>query len=72
MIRLARLNGKEYVLNAEFIETVEETPDTVVTLNSGKKLMVKDRLDDVIKRVIEYKQLCNQTIQVVRKDKEMP
>jgi flagellar protein FlbD len=72
MIRLARLNGKEYVLNAEFIETIEETPDTVVTLNSGKKLMVKDRLEDVVKRVIEYKRLCNQTIQVVRKEKEIP
>jgi uncharacterized protein YlzI (FlbEa/FlbD family) len=43
----------------------------VVTLTNGKKLMVKDRLDDVLKRVIEYKRLCNQTIQVVRKEKEV-
>jgi flagellar protein FlbD len=71
MVALSRLNGEKFVLNADFIEMVEETPDTVVTLTSGKKLMVKDRLDDVLKRVIEYKRLCNQTIQVVRKEKEV-
>ena len=71
MVALSRLNGEKFVLNADFIEMVEETPDTVVTLTSGKKMMVKDRLDDVVKRVIEYKRLCNQTIQVVRKEKEL-
>ena len=70
MIGLSRLNGSQFVLNAEYIETIEETPDTVVTLTNGKKLMVKDRLDDVVKRVIEYHRLCNQSIQVVRKEKE--
>jgi flagellar protein FlbD len=70
MIALSRLNGEQFVLNADFIEMVEETPDTVVTLTSGKKLMVKDRLDDLVKRVVEYKRLCNQTIQVIRKEKE--
>lgn len=70
MVELSRLNGQKFVLNADFIETVEETPDTVVTLTNGKKLMVKDRLDDVIQRVIDYKRKCNQTIQVVRKEKE--
>jgi flagellar protein FlbD len=70
MIALSRLNGKQYVLNAEYIEMVEETPDTIVTLTNGKKLMVKDRLDDVVKRVVEYKQLCNRTLPIVRKEKE--
>jgi flagellar protein FlbD len=70
MIGLSRLNGSQLVLNAEYIETIEETPDTVLTLTNGKKLMVKDRLDDVVKRVIEYHRLCNQSIQVIRKEKE--
>jgi flagellar protein FlbD len=70
MITLSRLNGSQFVLNAEYIETIEETPDTVVTLTNGKKLMVKDRLDDVVKRVIEYHRLCNQSIQVIRKEKD--
>jgi flagellar protein FlbD len=70
MIALSRLNKEQFVLNAEYIETIEETPDTVITLTNGKKLMVKDRLDDVVKRVIEYHRLCNQSIQVIRKEKE--
>jgi flagellar protein FlbD len=70
MIALSRLNNEHFVLNAEYIETIEETPDTVITLTNGKKMMVKDRLDDVVKRVIDYHRLCNQTIQVVTKEKE--
>jgi len=70
MIALSRLNNEHFVLNAEYIETIEETPDTVITLTNGKKMMVKDRLDDVVKRVVEYHRLCNQTIQFVRKEKE--
>ncbi len=70
MVTLSRLNGSTFVLNAEYIETIEETPDTVITLTSGKKLMVKNRLDEVVKQVIEYHRLCNQTIQVVRKEKD--
>jgi flagellar protein FlbD len=58
MIRVTRLNGKEYVLNAEFIETVDETPDTVITLVGGKKHIVKEGFDVVIARVIEYRRLC--------------
>jgi flagellar protein FlbD len=70
MIILSRLNNKQFVLNAEFIETIEETPDTVITLTSGKKLMVKDKLEDVVKRIIEYKRLCNETIRVIAADKQ--
>jgi len=70
MVALSRLNNEKFVLNAFFIEMIEETPDTVITLTSGKKLMVKDRLDDVVKRVVEFHRLCNQTLQVVRKEKE--
>ena len=42
MIRLQRLNKEQFVLNADLIETLEATPDTVVTLTTGKKLMVKN------------------------------
>ncbi len=70
MVLLSRLNNEKFVLNALFIEMIEETPDTVITLTSGKKLMVKDKLEDVVKRVVEFHRLCNQTLQVVRKEKE--
>ena len=46
MIDVTRLNGKNFVLNAELIEVMEETPDTVITLTTGHKYVVKESLDD--------------------------
>ena len=54
MIKLTRTSGKEFVLNADLIEEVQETPDTVITLTNGKKLLVKDSADDIINKVIDY------------------
>jgi flagellar protein FlbD len=54
MIRLTRLNGKEFVVNAELIQFVEETPDTVVTLVNHEKIVVKEKADEVVKRSVEY------------------
>ena len=45
----------ELILNAEMIETIEETPDTVITLNNGKKLLVEEPMEDVVRRVMMYK-----------------
>ncbi len=56
MIQVTRLNGKEFVLNCELIKFVESTPDTVVTLSSGEKFMVRESVDEVIKRTVEYRQ----------------
>ncbi|KUK13553.1 MAG: flagellar FlbD family protein [Synergistetes bacterium] len=55
MIKLTRLNGKEFVINADLIETVEATPDTVITLVNEHRYIVKESVDEVIKKVIEYK-----------------
>lgn len=54
MIRLTRLNNREFVLNCELIQFLEQTPDTVVTLQNREKIVVKEDLDEVIGRVIEY------------------
>jgi flagellar protein FlbD len=54
MIRVSRLNGKEFVVNAELIQFVEETPDTVITLLNHEKIVVREKADDVVRRVIEY------------------
>lgn len=56
MIKLTRTSGEEFVLNADLIIEVQETPDTVITLNNGKKLLVKDSADDIINKVIKYRQ----------------
>jgi flagellar protein FlbD len=55
MIEVTRLRGSKVVLNAELIETIEETPDTVITLTSGKRYIVSESSDELVSRVIEYK-----------------
>ena len=56
MIELTRLNDTKFTLNAELIETVEEVPDTVITLTTGKKLFVKESRQNVKNLVVLYKQ----------------
>ncbi|MBI2711708.1 MAG: flagellar FlbD family protein [Bdellovibrio sp.] len=55
MIRLTRLNGKEFVLNSDLIKLVEATPDTVITLTQGDKLMVRESVDQVVQGATEYR-----------------
>lgn len=62
MIKLTRLNDTQLVINAEMIEFVEAIPDTIVSLVSGKKIMVSESVDAVIEEVIEYKRNCSQPL----------
>ena len=55
MIGLTRINGQMFTLNAELIETVEETPDTLITLQNGKTIMVKESVAEVIREVVRYR-----------------
>lgn len=55
MVTLTRLNGSAIVVNADLIEMLETTPDTVMTLTTGKKLVVKESVDEVVGKVIDYK-----------------
>ena len=54
MIAVTKLNGQRFVVNAELIRFVETTPDTLITLSSGDKFMVKEALDDVVKLAMDY------------------
>lgn len=49
------MSGLPYTLNADLIETVEETPDTVISLTNGKKLLVKESRKDIVQLVKDYK-----------------
>ncbi len=55
MISVTRLNGDEFKVNAELIETLESTPDTLITLTTGRKMMVLESTDEVIDRVLQYR-----------------
>ncbi len=70
MIALQRLNGQEFILNADLIESIESTPDTVIKLVSGRSMIVKNNLADIVKKCVKYRQFCNSTLRVVN-DREM-
>ncbi len=54
MIKLTRLNGDEFILNASLIQYVESRPDTFVTLTTSERLIVKETVDTVVKRCLDY------------------
>ncbi len=56
MIELTRLNDTKFTLNADLIEMVEEVPDTVITLTTGKKVFVKENRYEIRNLVVRYKQ----------------
>lgn len=57
MIRLTRINRAPLVLNSDLIEHLEATPDTVIALTNGQKLVVMESADEVIQKVIEFRRL---------------
>lgn len=57
MIELTKFNDMKFIVNAEIIEFIEETPDTVISLTTGKKILVKETKQEVVDLVISYKRL---------------
>ena len=55
MIELTKIKGEKFALNSDQIETLEETPDTVITLVNSKKLIVDEPMDEVVRRVMAYR-----------------
>lgn len=55
MIKVKKINGRDLIINAELIEFVENTPDTIISMTTGKKIIVKDTSEELIKKVIEYR-----------------
>ncbi len=55
MIKLTRMNGSNFTLNAELIITIEECPDTVISLTSGQKMIVKESEKEIVEKIIDYK-----------------
>ncbi len=62
MIEVTKINDMKITLNAELIEIIEELPDTIITLTSGKKVIVKESRQEVRNLVILYKKevLCRE------------
>jgi flagellar protein FlbD len=55
MITVSRLNSKKFILNCELIKYIEAIPDTLITLTSGEKLMVKESVEYVIEETMNFR-----------------
>lgn len=66
MIRLTRLSYAPIVLNADLIQLIESTPDTVLTLINGQKVMVLESADEVVERVVNYRRQIHSPPEVAR------
>ncbi|PKM77668.1 MAG: flagellar protein FlbD [Firmicutes bacterium HGW-Firmicutes-15] len=57
MINLTRLNGEKFILNIDLIEIMEETPDTVITLTTGKKILVKESTRSIQEDIVRFRKI---------------
>lgn len=71
MIHVTRLDGSDVVVNADLIATIERTPDTVLALVTGARLMVRESVDEVIDRVVAYRRRLQQGPALVPMDPEI-
>jgi flagellar protein FlbD len=60
VISVSRLNGEAVFINPHLIETIEATPDTVIALTTGKRMVVKETASEVVSRIIQYRQAINE------------
>lgn len=54
MVKLTRINGTVILINEKFVEIIEETPDTVVTMENGHRYLVQEKIDDILEMVKNY------------------
>ncbi|MFZ5943702.1 MAG: flagellar FlbD family protein [Bacillota bacterium] len=59
MIKVTRFQGNEYYLNSDLIEYIENNPDTVITLTNGKKVVVMETPEEIVKRVKNFRKEIN-------------
>ncbi len=68
MIKVTRLNDSEFWVNADMIEFVEATPDTIITLITGNKIIVKEPADVIVNAVIDYRQKVRFKPQIIESE----
>jgi len=63
MILLTKLNNAHVVVNCDMMQSIEETPDTVITLGNGDKIVVKERMTEIIDKIVEYRRRIRQLVE---------
>ena len=59
MITVTKINDRDIVVNCDLIELIETTPDTTLTMTTGKKIIVLDTVDEILNKVVAYKGRIN-------------
>jgi flagellar protein FlbD len=55
MVKVTKLNGREFVINSDLIKFIEETPDTIITLRDQERVLVRESADEIVRRVIDFR-----------------
>jgi len=63
MILLTKLNNASVAVNCDMIQSIEETPDAIITLGNGDKIVVKERMIEIIDKVVEYRRRIRQLVE---------
>ncbi|MCM3746004.1 flagellar FlbD family protein [Paenibacillus pasadenensis] len=66
MIQVTRLNGSKLVINALLIELIEETPDTLITMTTGKKMVIQESAEVLVGRIVDYQRAIGLTAAFVK------
>ena len=56
MIKVTRLNNQELMVNPDLVEFLEATPETIISMTTGRKIVVRETIDEIVKRIIEHRQ----------------
>ena len=64
MIKVTRLDNRELVVNVDHVEFIEATPETIISLTTGRKVVVRESVDEVVGRVVEYRQRALPAVRV--------
>ncbi|HDN85112.1 MAG TPA: flagellar protein FlbD [Candidatus Aerophobetes bacterium] len=67
MIEVTRFNGRKLVINAELVKFVESTPDTLITLTTNDRILIKDKVEEVVEKIIQYQRLIRNGIEKIKK-----
>ena len=62
MVQLTRLNNQKLVINADLVKFLEQAPDTVITLINGEKFIVRESVEEVVRRIVEFRRSVLQQI----------
>ena len=63
MIQVTRLNNTKFIINADLIEAIEANPDTMISLTTGKKFVVRESVEEVMRKIIAYKRTTYGTLE---------